>query len=344
MPDLFHKSVRIASRVLIVGTALFSLWVAGAFVWAFLEGALMDNRLDEVAESIISLHADLLTSAILLMIVMLFRRTLNSVWLAATLLAAFVFGSYDFQDFVIHPILVDIGVYDFMMREGQTETTPQVTRAFVLLFSMFALFGLCSLARTRTRDRVFVLLIGGVVVTTTLIFHFALPMGMLRYEKDRVAVMMLAEARLFPVEDFCSDRTCLFLGDGFVEAIGKRHAPHPLPPREFVEHSAEAVMTAGHSTKYVRSTSFNGTTFAIDGCVPRKDYRPPETRYLCFSDARMLDGLGRTTAAWMGFLSSAAHGTWLFGGVLLLWLHRRRFKLSRKPPVVHRPPTRRDVP
>jgi hypothetical protein len=140
--------------------------------------------------------------------------------------------------------------------------------------------------------------------------------------------MLLKEARYMPLPAFCPDRTCIFLDADFVEVTSKRIASDPLPFAEFVEHSAPHVR-AGNSSKYVRSTSLKGATFAVDACLPRRDDREPATDYMCFSDAHTLDGLGRTTAAWMGFLSSAAHATWLFGGTFLLFLHKRRFKIRR---------------
>jgi hypothetical protein len=316
----------------VIAAFAFTIWTQFAFVMAFFDGGLLDGRLDETAEAIISLHADVLTTALILIFVMLFRRSLTSVGFAIAVLGAFVFGVYDFMDNVLHPLLVDAGFYDFMTRGGQTGVTPQVSRSFVLFGSTAALFTLCLFKKTRTRDRVFVLLIAGVVIVTTFIFHLALPMGVLRLEKDRVADMLVTEAQYMPLEVFCYGRTCMFLDGEFREIEAKRLGSHPLPPLEFVERSAQAVVEGGRATKYVRSTSFNGTTFSIDGCLARRDERQPATDYICFSDARLLDGLGRTTAAWMAFLSSMAHATWLFGGIFLLWLHKRRFRFFKPSP------------
>lgn len=266
----------------VIAAFAFTIWTQVAFVVAFFDGSLLDSRLDEAAETIISLHADVLTTTLLLISVMLFRRSLTA---------------------------IGFGI--------------SVTAALLLL---------CLFRKTRTRDRVFVLLIAGTVIVTTFIFHLALPMGVLRFGKDRVADMMLTEARYMPLEVFCNDRTCMFLDGEFREIEAKRIASHPLPPSEFVNRSARAVIDGGHATKFVRSTSFNGTTFSIDGCLARRDERQPTTDYICFSDARLLDGLGRTTAAWMGFLSSVAHATWLFGGTFLLWLHKRRFRIFKPCP------------
>lgn len=324
-----REIARLAAVPMVIAGFAFTIWTLFAFVLAFFDGSLLDGRLDETAETIISLHADVLTTALLLIFVMLFRRSLTAIGLAVAVSGAFVFGVYDFMDNVIHPALLEFGVYDFVTRGGQAGVTPQVSRSFALLGSATALLLLCLFWKTRTRDRVFVLLIAGAVIVTTIIFHLALPMGLLRFEKDRVADMMLTEARYMPLEVFCHDRTCMFLDGEFREIGAKRIASHPLPPSEFVERSAQAVIEGGNATKFVRSTSFNGTTFSIDGCLPRRDERQQPTDYMCFSDARMLDGLGRTTAAWMGFLSSAAHATWLFGGTFLLWLHKRRFRIFK---------------
>lgn len=316
----------------VIAAFAFTIWTQVAFVVAFFDGSLLDSRLDEAAETIISLHADVLTTALLLIVVMLFRRSLTAIGVGISVLVAFAFGVYDFMDNVIHPLVVNLGVYDFVTRGGQAGVTPQVSRSFALFGSTATLLLLCLFKKTRTRDRVFVLLIAGAVIVTTFIFHLALPMGVLRFEKDRVADMMLTEARYMPLEVFCNDRTCMFLDGEFREIEAKRIASHPLPPSEFVNRSARAVIDGGHATKFVRSTSFNGTTFSIDGCLARRDERQPTTDYICFSDARLLDGLGRTTAAWMGFLSSVAHATWLFGGTFLLWLHKRRFRIFKPCP------------
>ena len=324
----FIEILRRGSIACALAAALFTVWVQASFVVSSFDGSLLDERLDAAAESVISLHADVLTSALILIFIMIFRRSLTAPLFAAALVGSFVFGAYDFQDFVIHPLIVDTGAYHFVTG-GQAGVTPQVTRSVFLGLSTLSLLVLCLSRKTRTRDRTFVLLIAGVVILTTFIFHLALPMGTLRYEKLRLSEMMIEEARLFPVEHFCGPRTCLFMDTDFKEAQGKRYSSDPLPPEEFLRGSAGAVVLGGHSTKYVRSTSFNGTTFAIDGCLKRRDERAPVTDYMCFSDAHLLDGLGRTTAAWMGFLSSAAHGTWLFGGVFLLWLHKRRFRVFR---------------
>jgi hypothetical protein len=328
-PPSVSKFLRPAAIAACAFIMLFTLWTQARFLIAFFSGGLLDGRLDETAEMIISLHSDVMTSALLLVAVMIFRRSLSALGLAAALLGAFVFGVYDFMDNVIHPVIVGFGVYAHVpVGGGLSSVNPQVTRMFAFLGLTLTLFVLCLTKKTRTRDRIFVLLIAGVVIVTTFLFHIALPMGTLRFEKDRVAVMLLKEARYMPLEAFCPERTCMFFDAEFAEVVAKRIASDPLPFSEFVEHSAEHV-EAGHSTKFVRSTSLKGATFAVDACLPRHDDREPATDYMCFSDAHTLDGLGRTTAAWMGFLSSVAHATWLFGGTFVLFLHKRQFKIRR---------------
>ncbi|MCS4089434.1 hypothetical protein [Rhizobium sp. BK176] len=322
----FLRPAAITSCVLVV---LFTLWSQARFLVAFFDGSLLDGGLDDTAEMIISVHSDVMTSALLLVAVMLFRRSLSAFGFTAALLGAFVLGVYDIMDNDIHPFIVALGVYgDVPVGGSLAGVNPQVTRMVAFFGLTATLFGLCLLKKTRTRDRIFVLLIAGAVIVTTFLFHIALPMGTLRFEKNRVADMLLNEARYMPLETFCPNRTCMFFDSGFAEVASKRIASDPLPFDGFVTHSGEHV-TRGNSTKYVRSTSLKGATFAVDACLPRRDDRAPATDYMCFSDAHTLDGLGRTTAAWMGFLSSAAHATWLFGGTFLLFLHKRRFKIRR---------------
>jgi hypothetical protein len=243
------------------------MWTQAAFVVAFFDGGLLDERLDATAETIISLHADVLTSALLLIFVMLFRRSLTVFGLSAAVVGAFGLGVYDFMDNVVHPALVDVGLYDFVTRGGQAGVTPQVSRSFALLGSTLALFALCLFSKTRTRDRVFVLLIAGVVIVTTFIFHLTLPMGVLRFEKDRVASMMLTEARYVSAEVFCHGRTCIFLDGEFREIESKRIASHPLPPAECVARSADAVVNGcmdGISVECgARHLAVRGDVFAL---------------------------------------------------------------------------------
>lgn len=322
----YLRSAAIASCVLVM---LFTLWSQAKFLVAFFDGSLLDSGLDETAEMIISVHSDVMTSALLLVVVMLFRRSLSTLGFTAALLGSFVLGVYDIMDKDIHPLIVALGVYGEVPVGGSlVGVNPQVTRMVAFFGLTATLFVLCLVKKTRTRDRIFVLLIAGAVIVTTFLFHIALPMGTLRFEKNRVADMLLNEARYTPVDAFCTHRTCMFIDAGFAEVASKRIASDPLPFDDFVKHSREHV-TRGNPTKYVRSTSLKGATFAVDACLPRHDERAPATEYLCFSDAHTLDGLGRTTAAWMGFLSSAAHATWLFGGTFLLFLHKRRFKIRR---------------
>jgi hypothetical protein len=320
-----RRWMRAASITVVVAAFLYTAAIQSAFLVAFFDGSLLDARLFDAADMIVSLHDDVLTAALLLIVSMLFHRSVTAVRLATAVAAAYAFGVYDFMDGTLHPFLVKLGVYDFVTRGGQTGVTPQVSRSFALLGASAALLALCILRRTRTVDRMFVLLVAGAVVVTTFLFHIALPMGVLRTERARTAETMLTEARYMPIEVFCRDRGCLFLDRAFAEAIGKRVAEGPLPPQRFVERSASTVPFDGIDTQEVRSTTFNGTAFEVDGCVSRHDSRPPATGYLCFADTRYLDVFARTTAAWMGFLSSVAHGVWLYGGMFLLWLHKRRF-------------------
>lgn len=325
-------SKRVPGLVVAVIGVVFAyvLWGLVSFLVSFADGSLMDHRLEEVSADIVSLHADLLTAALILAVGMIVRRVMTRYVFAVALAGSFGLGLYDIMDHVIHPLIVDTGVFTLIGKSAANGINPQFTRAIVLILATGTLLGMCVFSSTRTRDRAFSLLISGAVIVTTTLFHLALPMGVLRYEKERIATILVAEAGLVPATEFCTEKACLFLDDDFNEVEAKRIATSPLPPSEFLAGSRDAVMTGGHRTKYVRSTSFAGTTFAVDGCLERPVTDGTVTRYLCFSDAHALDGLGLTVAAWMGFLCASAHATWLFGGAFLLWLHKRRFKLRAK--------------
>lgn len=284
-----------------------TVWRIAEFLSTHFDGGLLDGRLPRASEAIGSLHADIMTSVIVLVGVMIWRRTLTLGWFAIALSAAFIGGVYDLMDQILHALLSATGTYRFATGEGRLGLNPQYTRITVFVVASSLLSAISIRKSGRPLDRVFVLLIADAVAVTTFVFHLALPMGVLRFERGTLSEMLVEKAGYVPPDDFCASRSCVFLDPSFGLIGGIPPTQTPPPSREFVFWSIEALRGSEVSTRHVRSLSFNGTSFAVEGCTTIREPSRHGAGYMCFSDETILEGLAKTVAAWMAFLSSFAH-------------------------------------
>jgi hypothetical protein len=325
-------SLRKLSFAVVFVTAALSAWQWFSFLRAFASGAILDRALmPAISDGIVSLHADLMTAALVLVAIACFRKRIGAVHVAAALVAGFFLDVYSIMDGTLHPLLFSTGVLDVFMHPGSDQINPQYTRLLFFFLAIGTLLVLCARSATRSKERVFVALIGGAVMVTTFMFHIALPMGTLRYTKKFVAETRMEESVGMPPSAFCEERACIAFDRGFgaMKTMGPKPTIEPQAMAGFLSGAKDVLTTTGAPMTYAFTGDFQGVNFTVMACVRHPVAEVEGSAFLCFFDNTSMSGFGRTTEAWFAFLTSVAHGTWIYGGLFLLWMHKRRF--FRKP-------------
>jgi hypothetical protein len=135
----------------------------------------------------------------------------------------------------------------------------------------------------------------------------ALPMGVLGIARQEAKARLMSEALYLPTASFCRARRCLRAAEA-----------GPSPLRVLFAAAADSESRGGPFRSASVSGDFQGTGFVIEACVDNE----ADGRF-CFRDADALRSVGAAVQGWFAFLACAAHAVWLFGGSVLLWLHRR---------------------
>lgn len=278
---------------------------------------------------IFKIHSSILMAPIVLSCFMLFKKHMKIEYVAISLLLSFFVPIYQYSDQYLHPLLFSTHIYDFLMVKGQTVLNPQYTKILIYLILISILFVFALLKKTRSADRIFVLLIASAILVTTIVFHFALPMGMFKYTKYQLQQDIVNQMNTLPQDMYCEKRSCFIL-DKNLNMLKKTNDSNEelLSRYAYFTHGIKTYYEQTHSTQVFTTAlgAFQGQMFdyVISAAKPVKE------GYLIVMDENINKPYSRQSELWFSFLAAVAHGFWFFGGVGLLFLHKKRFfrKLS----------------
>lgn len=286
-----------------------------------------DNLL-EVLSAIFIVHSGLLIVPLWLMLILFFKRSLKLYDFSIALSLSFFINSYELLDNYIHPFLESIHLYDYFLREGQVVINPQFTKIFLYIISIIIMFFLCFNKNKRTIDRCFILLISLSVMITTVIFHIAVPMGYFKFIKNEQEVLLSTTLdKNENTKDICIDKDCLSLNKTLEITNILSGSDNDFNKHSYFKNRINRFFS-NHNEKLIYSDSlgsFEGQKFDYILTAVKKN----DNGYLVVMDSNTLQPYARQSEIWFCFLSSLAHFVWIYGGILLLFFHKKRF-LKRK--------------
>lgn len=343
--DLLKKSLNYLSLVIILYYAVVIIFSIFSSVHFSITNINYDyNLLLESLSRVFYTHSGLIMVPLFLMVLNLFKKNIDIKSFAVAILLSLGIESYHYLDTVVHPFLFSLCIYDFLLRENQLVLNPQYTKLFLYLILIFTFFILCILKRTRSIDRIFILLISSSVLITTIIFHFAIPMGMFKYAKFQEEVNLLNKSYILNNEELCKDKHCFILNsDVSVDRIFDNSDSHLLINYNYYmngvinyDKSVENKITYHASLGDFRGLMFDyiitivkpikmTTNLHLEGYNGSNVEAINDFKYLIVMDDKVLKKYSRQSEIWFSFLSSVAHFIWIYGGMFLLLFHKRRF-------------------
>lgn len=329
--DKIFKSL---SLLIIVAIILFDVLPSWYYVvQSFFSGSIFDTKnLAYLSEHIVSVHSNFLTIGFLLTVWLILKKRLTLISFTLILLSSWTIGIYEFMDNVLHPLFMNMGIFSKFMRPGIPDLNPQYTRLTLFLLSTFILFILSFNKKTRTIDRSFVLLISGSMLITTFIFHLAIPMGMLKYAKQERLNTFVTNMAELPESYFCKNKTCMFFNDKFEENKEKFFGDRDLASKfnSFTQYSKEFFSNKENLIYpvYGNAGDFIGEYSTFHACLYKNE------KFMCAFDSNSMKNYGILAKVLFSFLTSIAHGVWIFGGLFLLSMHKNRSirKLAHRAP------------
>jgi hypothetical protein len=283
--------------------------------------------LEKTLSHIFPVHAALLMVPLYLMLFSIIKKHLKFWhWVAATI-GGFIIPSYELFDNYVHPFLFSLHIFDFLLQPNQQVLNPQYTKIFFYLVLTGILLLLNLRKKTRSADRIFVLLVSSVVLFTTLIFHIAVPMGFFKDVRYEVNYNIVKEANTESEDKLCENRDCFWL-DNNLHLIKKNEQANPELLKTY-HYFLDGGQKSLQNEKQIYSFplgDFKGQRF--DYIIPVM--KKTDSGYYVMMDEQIMKKYSRNSEIWFAFLASAAHGFWIFGGMSLMFLHKQRFfrKLS----------------
>jgi hypothetical protein len=333
----YNKIFNKLSLALILGILFLDILPSWFLVIkSFFNGTIFqENVLNDLADRIVSVHANLLTLGFILTTFLIFRKRLTLINFGIIITASWLLGIYEFMDNTLHPLLMKTGIFSHFMRPGISGLNPQYTRLTLFLISTFILLLISFRGKTRTIDRSFVTLISLSMVVTTFLFHLAIPMGILKYTREERMNTYVDNMRELPNDIFCKNKTCMFFDEKFVEKndkfIGDREFTKQFT--DMMNYSKEYFSNKENLNNpvYGSSGDFIGVVSVFFSCQHKNN------EFICAFDNKSMKSYGLISKTLFAFLVSIAHGVWIFGGLFLLSLHKNRGVRKMAYQVSHNP-------
>jgi len=319
-----NKIIRNFCLILIIGIVtidLFPSWFNT--IHAFINGSIFNEKeLLSLTDKVVSVHSKLLTLGFLLAVFLIIKKRITLIHFSVILFASWFLNIYELMDESIHPLIMNTGIFSHFLRSGSTELNPQYTRLTLFLLATIILFILSYRSKTRTIDRSFILLINLSMIVTTFIFHLVIPMGILKYTKEERMNTYVSNIQEFPIDFFCKNKTCIFFDKEFKEKEEKFIGDRNLFEQHngFVNYSKEFFKNKENLDYpvYGNAGDFVGSTSIFQICILKDE------EFVCAFDNKAMKNYGILAKAIFAFLVSIAHGVWIFGGLLLLAMHKTR--------------------
>lgn len=288
----------------------------------FTEDYLKKSYLNESIENIMFIHTALMSLLVLLLSYSILFKRLNLISFTFLILIAFLTPFYILIDLHFNNFLSEAGIYKFFKKNGSNLVNPQYAR--ILLFSILivALSGVSLFKKQRTIDRSFVLIISTVCLTVMFLFHLAIPMGLLKYTKlERLGEFGYSMYNMNQ-ENFCKNKDC-FIYSKKTKTIVNANIPSDrvVLNNDIYNRLNSYISVISNNERddyFDYDGDFIGTKTTFYGCINRED------DVFCAIDNSAMRHYGQYAQLWFAFLTSTAHFVWIFLGIGMLFLHKKK--------------------
>ena len=244
------------------------------------------------------------------------RRALPIWGIGATVIAGLLVQRFELIDGLLFRWALGAGLYP--------SANPQWIKLALLGSAMLILWSLVAIRRTRSLDRLFMAVIVTMNLVLVTLFHLVLVEGALRATTQRSAHLMQTVIRAPEpaYSHLCGtlELECYGWADGAaVPALSPAETMMLLP----LLAQTVTLPEAEHTWLYSRD-------FSVTNHVQASYLRSGKTNRLIIDDGPLTHAT-RRYQAWFYLLQIAATYGWLFGGLLVLTLHKRRLGRRRFP-------------
>lgn len=316
-----NKIINFISLIVILWSALIIISGIATIMINTVQGNIYSNTsLIFLQQKISRVHGSLLMVPMFIGLFMVFIKKLKLWHLAISIAGGFLLDSYQFLDHTIHPFLFSLHIYDFLLRSGQTILNPQYTKIFIFLVILIVLIIQSFIKKYRSVDRIFLSLIVSSVLVTTLIFHFALPMGMFKIAKKELENSLIEKIIFQDKKLLCEIRECFVLDDSF-KIISQSNSANTETFKNYSFFIAQVAPQLNENNRFFSTSlgDFQGQGFDYIITVLEKT----NDNYFLVYDKKASNKVSRHSEIWFAFLSATAHLIWVYGGLALLFLHKQ---------------------
>lgn len=317
----YSQVVNFISLIIILWSALI---IVGG-IYAVMSNTIQDNIYNTTSliflqQKISRIHGSLLMVPLFIGMIMLFTKKIKIWHCAIGVICGFLLDSYQFFDHTLHPFLFSLHIYDFLLRNGQTILNPQYTKIFIFLLILTVILIQCFIKKYRSVDRIFTALMISSVLVTTLVFHFAIPMGMFKIAKKELEHALIEKVIFQDKKLLCEQRECFIL-DNSLKIISKSQSANLDTFKNYSFFLPKVVPELNEKNRFfsISLGDFQGQGFDyIITVLERTD-----SKYFLIYDKKASNKVSRHSEIWFAFLSSIAHFIWVYGFLGLLFLHKQ---------------------
>lgn len=318
----FKNGLDFLAIMILTYVLIYTLYhIADAMI--LINGQYTITELELKFKELIWIHSGFLNFGIILAFYAIIFKTINYKRYLIICLIALFSGLYSFMDHTLHPYLTGTGIYDYIMRSGQTVSNPQYTRLLVFFIVLSTLGTILFFKKQRNLFRFFSLFISGSMVFTVMIFHVAVPMGYFSYLKNQEMNREVESLNSVNVLDVCYIKKCItynkdwniiFKDEGLSESFEINH--------ETSRQNIQKILDERKEIKYIRAelSTFENNNFDYALSIMLRT----DKGYLWVIDENLIKEYSRLSELVFALLALMANTMWIFIFGLIMVFHENK--------------------
>lgn len=176
--------------------------------WFFMVDSFFKEDILNNNGGVFEIHSTILMSAIMLLYLSIFKKSIKIYMVAGILLFNTIFPTYHFVEFIAPQYLDQLGIYDWRKSDGQAMFNPQWTNVYLLIVGLSVLFVQLFMKKYRTMDKIFGFVIALSVTLTLTLFHSMIVFGYYKFQREYQVDLLSRQVQTEKRQDFCKNRMC----------------------------------------------------------------------------------------------------------------------------------------
>lgn len=333
---IINKTITLLSCIVLLSCFVYMCYQSiETIAWSFRVNSYLNEEILKENGEIFSIHSSILISAIMLLYLSIFKRTIKIYMVAGILLFNIILPTYHFMEFVVPHYLDYLGIYNWRKSEGQLMFNPQWTNVYLLIIGLIILFIQVCLKKTRSFDRIFAFVISLSITLTLILFHSVVVFGYYKFQREYQVSLLERQILHESKDEFCKNRMCF---DIYYKQDGKSF--------DIVNTNKFTKVNNQYFDKYFPFVLFTLQMYKLNiNEVKASHLQNPETvgfDYFTFGVKKVdknnaifvLDNQNRKFSeiniVFFSLLTAVAHTIWIVLGYGVLFLHKEYFFKKRK--------------